>query len=66
MERTLVLLKPDCLQRGLAGRILTRFEEKGLRVVGLKLRHFERATIERHYEVHKERPFYGKLVEFMT
>ncbi|HVS18653.1 MAG TPA: nucleoside-diphosphate kinase [Planctomycetota bacterium] len=66
MERTLVLLKPDCLQRGLAGRILTRFEEKGLRVVGLKLRHFERATIEAHYEVHKARPFYAKLVEFMT
>jgi len=66
LERTLVLLKPDCLQRGLAGRILTRFEEKGLRLVGLKLRHFDRKTIEKHYEVHKERPFYGKLVEFMT
>lgn len=66
MERTLVLLKPDCLQRGLAGRILTRFEEKGLRIVGLKLRRFERSLIEQHYEVHKARPFYGKLVEFMT
>ena len=66
MERTLVLLKPDCLQRGLAGRILSRFEEKGLRVVGLKLRSFERATLERHYEVHKARPFYGALVNFMS
>ncbi len=66
LERTLVLFKPDALQRGLVGRILTRFEEKGLRLIGLKLRQFSRAQIERHYEVHKERPFYPKLVQFMT
>lgn len=66
MERTLVLFKPDCLQRGLAGQILARFEQKGLRVIGLKLRCFERTLIEKHYDVHKARPFYGKLVEFMT
>ncbi len=66
LERTLVLFKPDALQRGLVGRILVRFEEKGLRLVGLKLRRFSRAEIERHYEVHKERPFYPNLVQFMT
>lgn len=66
LERTLVLLKPDCLQRGLVGRILTRFEEKGLKLAGLKLRQFPRATLEKHYAVHKERPFYPKLVEYMT
>ncbi|MCE9594759.1 MAG: nucleoside-diphosphate kinase [Planctomycetes bacterium] len=66
MERTLVLLKPDALQRGLVGRILARFEEKGLKLVGLKLRQFPRATLEAHYVVHKERPFYPKLVQYMT
>lgn len=66
MERTLVLLKPDALQRALVGRILTRFEEKGLKLSGLKLRQFPRSLIEKHYAVHKERPFYPKLVEYMT
>ena len=66
MERTLVLLKPDAVQRGLAGRILARFEEKGLKLIGLKLRQFPEATIREHYDVHKERPFYPKLVEYMT
>ena len=66
MERTLVLLKPDAVQRGLIGPILTRFEEKGLKIVGLKLRQFPRALIEKHYEVHRERPFYKALVGFMT
>jgi nucleoside-diphosphate kinase len=66
LERTLVLLKPDALQRGLAGRILARFEEKGLKLVGLKLRRFPRKLIEEHYAAHRERAFYPKLVEFMT
>lgn len=66
MERTLVLLKPDAVQRGLIGPILARFEQKGLKVVGLKLRQFPTPLIQRHYEVHKERPFYRALVEFMT
>jgi nucleoside-diphosphate kinase len=65
MERTLVLLKPDAVQRGLIGRILTRFEEKGLKVIGLKQRQFERALLEQHYAVHKERPFYANLVTYM-
>ena len=66
LERTLVLAKPDAVQRGLVGKILARFEEKGLQIVGLKLRQFPRSLVERHYEVHKERPFYPKLVQFMT
>ena len=66
MERTLVLLKPDAVQRGLVGTILARFEQKGLNIVGLKMRTFERSLLEQHYEVHKERPFYGNLVDFMS
>lgn len=66
LERTLVLLKPDCVQRGLVGEVLRRFEQKGLQIVGLKMRQFPRATLEKHYEVHKERPFYGNLVKFMS
>ena len=65
LERTLVLLKPDALQRGLAGRILARFEAKGLKLVGLKLRQFPRALLEQHYAVHRERPFYAGLVQYM-
>ncbi|MBL8862371.1 MAG: nucleoside-diphosphate kinase [Planctomycetes bacterium] len=66
LERTLVLLKPDCVQRGLVGEVLRRFEAKGLQLVGLELRQFPRATLEKHYEVHKDRPFYGNLVKFMS
>ena len=66
MERTLVLLKPDAVQRGLIGRILARFEEKGLRCVGLKLRKFPPTLVKEHYEEHKARPFYKSLVSFMT
>jgi nucleoside-diphosphate kinase len=66
MERTLVLLKPDAVQRGLVGTVLARFEQKGLKLVGLKLRQFPTALVQKHYEAHKERPFYKALVEFMT
>lgn len=65
-ERTLVLVKPDGVQRLLAGRIIARFEERGLKIVGLKLLHADRALAERHYDAHRERPFFGGLVEFMT
>jgi nucleoside-diphosphate kinase len=65
-ERTLVLIKPDGLQRQLVGRILTRFEERGLKLVGLKLVRVDRELAERHYAVHRERPFFGSLVEFIT
>ena len=66
MERTLVLFKPDAVQRGLVGTLLARFEQKGLKLIGLKLRQFPKATLEQHYEVHKERPFYANLVRFMS
>lgn len=65
-ERTLVLVKPDGVQRLLAGRIIVRFEERGLKIVGLKLTQADRALAERHYAAHRERPFFGGLVEFMT
>ncbi len=65
MERTLVLLKPDAVQRGLVGPILARFEAKGLKLVGLKLRVFPKALLEQHYDVHRERPFFPSLVAFM-
>ncbi len=66
MERTLILLKPDAVQRGLVGRILARFEDKGLKLVALKLMTISRDLAAKHYAVHKERPFYQGLVEFMT
>lgn len=66
MERTLVLLKPDAVQRHLVGPIISRFERKGLKLTGLKLRTFPLKTIQEHYAVHAERPFYANLVEFMT
>ena len=66
MERTLVLLKPDAVQRGLVGRIVSRFEEKGLKLIAMKMRRFPTEHIEKHYEVHRERPFFRNLVDFMT
>jgi nucleoside-diphosphate kinase len=65
-ERTLVLVKPDGVQRQLVGRIVDRYEERGLKIVGLKLIRVERDLAERHYDVHRERPFFGGLVEFIT
>ncbi len=66
MERTLIILKPDAVQRGLIGEIITRFEKKGLQVVGMKLMTIPRQLAETHYEPHRERPFYPGLVKFMT
>lgn len=66
MEKTLIIFKPDAVQRQLVGRILARFEEKGLRVAAMRLQQSPRAQVEKHYEVHKARPFYGSLVDFMT
>jgi nucleoside-diphosphate kinase len=66
MERTLVLLKPDCVQRRLVGSLLQRFEQKGLRLVALKLVHASQQLAAQHYAVHKERPFYPSLVKFIT
>src|SRR5215475_14307203 len=66
MERTLILLKPDCVQRRLVGEVLARFERKGLRLAGMKLLQASKSLAEKHYEVHKERPFYGSLISFLT
>ncbi|HUW99440.1 MAG TPA: nucleoside-diphosphate kinase [Phycisphaerae bacterium] len=66
MERTLVILKPDALHRGLVGRILGRFEAKGLKLVALKMAVIDRATAERQYASHKGKPFYEPLIRFMT
>jgi nucleoside-diphosphate kinase len=65
-ERTLVLIKPDAVQRLLVGRVLGRLEERGLKLVGLKLVQVERDLAERHYAVHSSKPFFGSLVEFIT
>ena len=64
-ERTLVLIKPDGVQRLLVGRILDRYEQRGLKIVGLQLLHVGRDLAERHYAVHREKPFFEGLVEFI-
>ncbi|HEU67952.1 MAG TPA: nucleoside-diphosphate kinase, partial [Candidatus Acetothermia bacterium] len=66
MERTLVLLKPDALQRRLVGRIIARLEAKGLRLVAMKLIQVPRDLAERHYAEHVGKPFYNELVSFLT
>jgi nucleoside-diphosphate kinase len=66
MERTLVLIKPDAMQRGLASEILGRMERRGLRMVGLKLLQVDRALAERHYAEHAGKPFYEGLVGYIT
>ena len=66
MERTLVLAKPDAVQRGLAGTIIARLEARGLKVVALKLMQIDRPLAERHYEAHVGKPFFEGLVEFIT
>lgn len=66
MQRTLILLKPDAVQRRLVGEIIGRFERKGLRLVGLKLIAVPRELAEKHYAVHKGKPFYESLLTFLT
>jgi nucleoside-diphosphate kinase len=66
VERTLVLIKPDAVQRGLVGRILDRFEQRGLSIRAAKLLTVDRELAERHYAEHGEKPFFGELVEFIT
>ena len=65
-ERTLIIVKPDGVQRGLVADILGRFERRGIKLVGLKLIQIDTATAERHYAVHSAKPFYGELVEYIT
>ena len=66
MDRTLVICKPDSVERGLVGEILGRFETKGLKLVAAELRTLDTATLARHYEEHVGKPFYDGLVEFMS
>src|SRR4051812_12549405 len=66
MERTLIILKPDAIQRGLCGEIISRFEKKGLQIVGAKFMKIPQQLAETHYEPHKGKPFYAGLVKFMT
>ncbi|NJR49765.1 MAG: nucleoside-diphosphate kinase [Leptolyngbyaceae cyanobacterium CSU_1_3] len=66
MERTFLAIKPDGVQRKLIGEIIARFETKGFTLVGLKFMNVSRELAEQHYGVHKERPFFGSLVDFIT
>ncbi len=65
-QRTLVILKPDAVQRRLVGEILRRFESKGFQIVGLKMARLDSRILETHYEAHRQKPFYPSLVRFMT
>jgi len=66
LDRSLILVKPDAFERGLTGEIIGRFEQKGLRIAALKLMTVERELAEQHYDEHREKPFFGELVEFIT
>lgn len=66
MEKTLIILKPDCVQRRLVGTILQRFEQKGLTLAAMKLMQISRELAEQHYAVHKGKPFYPGLIEYIT
>ncbi len=66
MERTLIILKPDCVSRRLVGRIIRRFEDKGLTIAGMKLMRISRELAERHYAGHAGKPFYAGLIDYIT
>ena len=66
MEKSLVLIKPDALQRGLAGEIISRMEKKGLKIVAMKMLRMDRNLAERHYAIHKGKDFFDDLVNFIT
>ena len=66
MEQTLIILKPDAVQRRLVGKVLQRFEDKGLRIAAMKFMRISKQLAERHYEVHKGKPFYPSLIEYIT
>ncbi len=65
-ERTLIIIKPDAVQRHLIGEIISRFEKKGLKVVGAKFMKISKATAKKHYAVHKDQPFYDSVVEYLA
>lgn len=66
MEKSLVLIKPDAMQRGLAGTIISRLENLGLKLVAMKMLHVDKALARRHYAVHKDKPFYNSLVNYIS
>jgi nucleoside-diphosphate kinase len=66
MEKSLVLIKPDAIQRGLAGEIISRLEKKGLKIVAMKMLHMNKDLAQRHYAIHKGKAFFNDLVEFIT
>ncbi len=66
MDRTLVICKPDAVERGLVGEIVSRLERRGLRIVGMDLRQVDEALASAHYAEHSEKPFFGELVAFIT
>lgn len=66
MERSLVLIKPDAMQRGLAGTIISRLEKRGLRIVAMKMLQMDKALAQRHYAVHQGKAFFNDLVDFIT
>jgi nucleoside-diphosphate kinase len=66
MERSLVLIKPDAIQRGLAGEIISRLEEKGLKIVAMKMLHMDKNLAQRHYAIHEGKAFFNDLVNFIT
>ena len=66
MERSLVLIKPDAMQRGLAGTIISRLEAKGLKLVALRMLHMDKALAERHYAIHADKSFFDDLISYIT
>ena len=66
MERSLVLIKPDAMQRGLVGTIIARLEKVGLKLVAMKMLHMDKALAQRHYAIHKDKPFFNSLVSYIT
>jgi len=66
MERSLVFIKPDAIQRGLAGEIISRLERKGLTIVAMKMLQMDKSLAQRHYAIHKDKPFFTELVDFIT
>ena len=66
MQQTLVLLKPDAVQRGLVGEVLSRLEQKGLKIVAMKMMWVDEALAKRHYDIHQGKPFFSGLVDFIT
>ena len=66
MERSLVLIKPDAMQRGLAGAIISRLEQRGLKLVAIKMLHLDKALARRHYAVHAGKPFFDDVVDYVS